>query len=151
MASVERTLALDPNNPEMLGLFGILVTAYGDATHGLELVERALHLSPQPRGAFTLAYAFAALQDGQPCKALAETRKVDADKWFIAHMVTLAAAGSCGDRHAAAEARDRLLALVPRFETDAVDLIARWGFDPRLRDAMLNGLRDAGLELDAHR
>ena len=142
-----RTLALDPNNPETLGLFGILLTAYGDSTHGLELVARARALSPQPRPVFDLAKVFAHLQENSPCKALAEARELAATKWFIAHMATAAAAGGCGDAAAAAEARGRLLAAAPSFEADAVGLLDLWRFEPRLRGAMLNGLRAAGLEI----
>jgi len=145
--SVERTLALDPDNPELLSLFGILLAAYGDATHGLELVARARELSPQPRGTFNLAQVFADLEEDQPCEALDAARQMEASKWFIAHMVTAAAAGLCGETAAAAEARDRLLAVEPAFEAHAVDLVEIWRFDPRLRDAILNGLRAAGLEL----
>lgn len=145
--SVERTLALDPNNPEMLGLFGILLTAYGDSMHGLELVARAHRLSPQPRPVFNLAHVFADLQHDEPCEALAQARQMDANKWFIAHMVTAAAAGLCGDDAAAAEARTRLLAVEPSFEEHATGLVDIWRFEPRLHDAILTGLRNAGLEL----
>ena len=87
------------------------------------------------------------LQENHPCEALEEARDLDADKWFIAHMATAAAAGACGDMAAAAAARDRLLAVAPSFETDAIGLIELWRFEPRLRDAVVNGLRAAGLEL----
>ena len=147
MQSVERTLSLDPSNPEMLGLFGILLTAHGDSTHGLELVARALELSPQPRNVFNLARVFAALQDGNPCEALAQAQRLDADKWFIAQMVAAASAGLCGDKAAAIEARDRLLAVEPSFEAHAVGLLELWRFDSRLRAAILAGLRKAGLEV----
>jgi TolB-like protein len=148
--TAERTLALAPNtnNPEMLGLFGILLTAYGDSTRGLELVARAAKLSPPPRGGvLNLARVFADLQDGKPCEALAEARAMKADKWFIAHMVTAAAAGLCGDDKAAAEARERLLTVTPSFEAEAVGLVDLWRFNPPLRDAVLDGLQAAGLEL----
>ena len=62
-------------------------------------------------------------------------------------MVTAAAAGLCGDQGAAAEARARLLAIEPRFETEFSALIENWRFDPRLRDALMRGLQDAGLDL----
>jgi len=147
LRTVERSLALDPYNPQALGNFGILVTAYGDASHGLELVERARALLPEPHGPLYLANAFADLEDGEPCKALEDARKMEADKWFIAHMITAASAGLCGDTAAATEARARLLAVEPSFESHAVDLVEIWKFDPRLRDAILSGLRAAGLDL----
>jgi len=121
--TAERTVALDPDNPEMIGLLGILLTAHGESTRGLELVARAIELSPQPRGPFHLAHVFADLQGGKPCDALAQAESMEANKWFIAHMVTAAAAGLCGDEAAAAEARDRLLAATPSFETEAVGLV----------------------------
>jgi hypothetical protein len=127
---------------------GILLTAYGDSTRGLELVERARELSPQPQGIFRLAHVFASLRENEPCKALGEAKQLDADKWFIAHMLTAAAAGLCGDAAAAAAARDRLLAVAPSFDAHAVRLVELWRFDPPLRDATLTGLRKAGLELD---
>ncbi|HEX7235986.1 MAG TPA: hypothetical protein VF405_03420 [Gammaproteobacteria bacterium] len=62
-------------------------------------------------------------------------------------MVTAAAARLCGDAAAAAEARARLLAVAPRFETEAVGLVDLWRFDPPLRSAVLDGLQAAGIEL----
>jgi hypothetical protein len=72
---------------------------------------------------------------------------MEANKWFIAHMVTASAAGLCGDEAAAAEARERLLTVAPSFEAEAVGLVDLWQFNPPLRDAVLNGLQAAGLEL----
>ena len=145
--TAERTIALDPNNPELLALLGILLTAHGDTTHGLELVARAAEISPSPRGVFKLAQVFADLQDGKSCDALAQAQAMEANKWFIAHMVTAAAAGLCGDDAAAAVARDRLLAVAPSFEAEAVGLVDLWRFNPPLRNAVLDGLQAAGIEL----
>src|SRR5690606_33273960 len=86
--TAERTVALAPKNPDVLGVVGILLTAYGDSTHGLELVSRAHAAAGQPRRVFNLARVFAHLQDNEPCKALAEALELEADKWFIAHMIT---------------------------------------------------------------
>jgi adenylate cyclase len=147
VSTAERTLALDPRNPEMLGLLGILLAAYGDAVHGSELIERAHKLTPQPRPMFNLGYVFAYLLEDDGCAALPLAHELDAPKWFIAPMVTAAAAGLCGDREAAAEARLRLLAIAPRFEAEFPALIEAWRFDPRLRDALQRGLREAGLEV----
>jgi adenylate cyclase len=149
MQTGQRALALDPKNPEMLGLFGVIVTAYGDPTHGLELVAQAQRLSPHPRRIFNLAYVFAHLLDGAPCAALPVAQELDAPHWFMTHLVTAASAGLCGDPAAAAEARLKLLVLSPRVERDVVRFVDAWRFDPRLRDALLRGLRAAGFGLDA--
>jgi hypothetical protein len=94
-----------------------------------------------------LAQVFADLRDNKACEALAEAQSMQAYRWFVAHMVTAAAAGLCGDDKAAAEARERLLTVSPSFETEAVGLVDRWRFNPPLRDAVLTGLQAAGLEL----
>jgi hypothetical protein len=148
VTTAEKALALDPRNPEMLGLLGILLAAYGDAVHGSELIARAHELSPQPRPMFNLGYVFAHLQEDDGCAALPLAQQLDAPKWFIAPMVTAAAAGLCGDRAAAADARRRLLAVAPRFEEEFPALIEVWRFDPRLRAALSRGLREAGLGVD---
>jgi TolB-like protein len=145
--TADRTIELDPDNGDMVGLLGILLTAYGDSIHGLELVARAEKLAPTPRPLFNLAHVFADLQDDKPCAALARAQQMDADSWFIAHMVAAAAAGLCGDEEATAEARRKLLAVAPDFEAEAVGLVDLWKFNGPLRDAMLAGLQAAGLEL----
>jgi hypothetical protein len=147
MATAEKALALDPRNPEMLGLLGILLAAYGDTVHGTELIAQAHELSPQPRPMFNLGVVYAYLQDNDGCAALPFAQHLDAPKWFIAPMVTAAAAGLCGDKAAAADARKRLLAISPRFEREFPALIEVWHFDPRLEDALLRGLVEAGFEL----
>jgi TolB-like protein len=144
LATAERTLALEPRNPEMLGLLGILLTAYGDSTHGTELIARAHDLAPYPRPMFNLGLVFAHLQENDGCSALSLAQGLDAPKWFIAPMVTAASAGLCGDARAAADARAHLLAIAPRFETELPALIEVWRFDPRLREALLRGLANAG-------
>src|SRR5688572_19733058 len=145
--TADRAIAMDPDNAEIIGLFGILLTAYGDSMHGLELTARAHELSPQPRPLFNLAHVFADLQDDKPCEALASAQQMEANSWFIAHMVAAAAAGLCGDEDAAAEARRRLLAVSPDFEAEAVGLVDLWKFNAPLRTAVLEGLQAAGLEL----
>ena len=145
--TAERTIELEPNNGDMIGLFGILMSAYGDTMHGLELVARAEELVPSPRPLFKLANVFAHLQDDEPCAALADAQQMDANSWFIAHMVAAAAAGLCGDEHAAADARRKLLAVAPDFEAEAVGLVDLWKFNGPLRAAMLEGLQAAGLDL----
>jgi TolB-like protein/Tfp pilus assembly protein PilF len=146
-STAERTLALDPRNPEMLGLLGILLVAYGDPVHGTELIAQAHALSPQPRPMFNLGVVYAYLQEDDGCAALPLAQGLDAPKWFIAPMVTAAAAGLCGDRETAADARVRLLAISPRFEKEFPALIEVWRFDPRLRAALTRGLRKAGFHV----
>jgi adenylate cyclase len=146
-STAERTVALDSRNPETLSLVGVLLAAYGDTVHAIELTDRAYELSPDARPMFALGYVYAYLVEGDGCAALPLAQQLDAPNWFIVPMATAAAAGLCGDLAAAAEARARLLAVEPRFETEFPALIDNWRFDPRLREALMRGLREAGLDL----
>ena len=47
------------------------------------------------------------------------------------------------------DARRRLIALSPRFESDALALVTVWRFDPPLHDAVLRGLSKAGFDVRA--
>jgi TolB-like protein len=151
VATAEKVLALDPTNVDYLAVIGILLTAYGDDIHGLELVTRAQSLSPRPRPTFNVAYAFAHLRAGEPCDALAAAQRMEAPNWFITYVLASAAAALCGDEQATVAARKRLLALSPNFEAEAIALIGYWRFDPALNDALLDGLRKAGFDLHEHR
>jgi hypothetical protein len=147
IATAEKVVELDPTNVEALGGMGILLTAYGDDVHGLELVARAQSLSPRPRPTFNLAYGFAYLRAGEPCKALGAANNMDTPNWFITHMVATAAGALCGDEAATAAARARLLALSPNFQAEATALVGYWHFDAPLEETLLRGLRAANLDL----
>ncbi len=147
VATANKTLALDPDNVETMALMGILLTAYGDDVHGLELVARAQALSPHPRPTFNIAYAFADLSAAQPCQAQTAAEAMDSPRWFITYVLLSAAAALCGDERAAAEARLRLLSLAPNFESEGRTLVDYWRFNPALSEAVLTGLRRAGFEL----
>jgi hypothetical protein len=97
---------------------------------------------------FNLGLVFAHLQEHNGCAALPLAQRLDAPKWFIAPMVTAAAAGLCGDRAATDDARRHLLAVAPRFEEEFPALIEAWRFDPRLRAGLARGLCAVGLGVD---
>ena len=120
-------------------------TAYGDRRHGLELVARAQALSPRPR-----ARLQPRLRVRAPARTASRARpwrrrsSMESPKWFITH-VMVSGRGAVRRRAAAAEARQRLLALAPHFEAEAARADRHWRFDPALHDALLRGLRASRL------
>ena len=104
-------------------------------------------MSPQPRPAFNVAYAYAALRAGDACSAQAAAERMEAPNWFVTHVMLGAAAALCGDAEAAGAARRRLLALWPDFEAEGHTAVRHWRFDPALEEAVLQGLHEAGLDL----
>jgi adenylate cyclase len=147
--TAERALALEPTNVDVTAFFAILLTARDDVARGLEMIARAEALSPRPRPAFKVAYAYAALRSEEPCKAQAAAADMESPNWFITYVLLGASAALCGDEETATAARRRLLALWPDFETEGLTAIRNWRLDPALEDTVLRGLRKAGLELRA--
>jgi TolB-like protein len=145
--TIEKALALEPGHVDLIALMGILLTANGDVEKGLEYIARAESVTPRPRPAFQIAHAYAALRTGEPCKAQDAAGNMDAPNWFITYVMLSASAALCGDWQAASAARKRLLALWPDFEAEGLTAIEHWRFDPALHEALLRGLRKAGLKL----
>jgi adenylate cyclase len=145
--TAERALALEPTNIDVTAFFAILLTARDDVTRGLELIARAEALTPRPRPAFKVAYAYAALRSHEPCKAQAAAAGMESPNWFITYVLLSASAALCGDEATATAARRRLLALWPDFESEGLTAIRYWRLDPALESAVLHGLHKAGLEL----
>ncbi len=93
------------------------------------------------------AFAFRYLQTRQYEDALQWALKVDAPNWFIAPM-TVAACAELAGRHDIAEREiKRLLELEPDFVTKGPELLRRWRLNDELLEALLSGLRRAGLEV----
>jgi hypothetical protein len=78
---------------------------------------------------------------------LAWALRIDSPNWFIAPMIVTAAAGLAGRDEVAQRSLARLLELYPAFPQYAREELAKWQPDDELLDALLRGLRAAGLEI----
>jgi adenylate cyclase len=146
-AAVDRALAITPGHPGMLAQIGMLLTVAGDLSRGLPLVKDAMPFAVHtPVWQYT-ALAFADLQTGQYEDALHWALKVDATDWFVAPLTAAASAALAGRQEVADRELKRLLALQPDFATKGQALLRRWRLNDQLRDALLEGLRRAGLQV----
>jgi adenylate cyclase len=145
--TIDRTIALRPENAQALAQGGFLLTISGDAARGLPLVQKARELSTTPPPLYHLAYAVAYLRERRFPEAFAAASKVDADNWVVAQAIIAAAAAHGGRDELATKAVQRLLELYPEFEHDALATFERWRFDPAFYEVFVSGLKAAGLEL----
>jgi adenylate cyclase len=145
--STDRVLALDPNNAEALVLIGTLLAVAGSSERALQLVEKALALSPRPPGLYYLAQAVTDLRAGRADDALSWALRMDAPNWYITPLIVAASAGLAQRDDVAARATTRLLELYPGFPERARTELAKWQLDPPLLETILRGLRAAGLEI----
>jgi TolB-like protein len=149
--TLDRTLALRPDNAEALALGGILLVVSDDSAAGLSLVERARALSRTPEGVFNVAHAINYLREGNYAAALTAAQGTDLPRWMVTQELIAAAAGLCGRDDVAHEALARLLEIDPAFESQVLQHLARWHLDPVLEDRLVAGLRAAGLRIEEAR
>lgn len=146
--SIERTIRLRPNSSQALASAGFLFVIAGDSAAGLELTEKARTLTKTPVGFHYLTLAANYLRERRFDEALAAAAKVDGDNWIFAQALLAAAAAHSGRDDLAQGASQRLRELYPEFEAEALRNFDYWHFDPELYDALVSGLRAAGLVLE---
>jgi adenylate cyclase len=145
--SIERTIAMRPNNAQAYAQGGFLLVITGDAARGLALTEESRVLTKAPLGFYHLTHAASYLREGRFADALESAVAVDGENWVFAQAVLAAAAAHSGRRDIAQSAARRIRELYPRFEADALENFERWHFDAAFYDALVSGLRAAGLEI----
>ena len=146
--SVDRTLRLRPNSSQALASAGFLFVIAGDSAAGLELTQKARALTKIPVGFHDLTLAANHLRERRFDEALAAAAKVDGANWIFAQALLAAAAAHSGRDEVAQGAVQRLRELYPEFEAEALRNFEYWHFDPDLHDALVSGLRAAGLVLE---
>ena len=149
--SIERTIALRPNNAQAYAQGGFLLVITGDAARGLALTEESRGLTKASLGFYHLTYAASHLRDGRFDDALESAVAVDGENWVFAQAMLAAAASHSGRRDIAQSAARRIRELYPEFEAEALENFERWHFDAAFHDALVSGLRGAGLELGSAR
>ena len=145
--TIDRTIALRPNSAQAFAQGGFLLVITGDAERGLALTEESHGLTKASLGFYHLTHAASRLRDGRFDAALASAVAVDGENWVFAQAVLAAAAARSGRRDIAQSAARRIRELYPDFESDALTNFERWHFDAAFYDALVGGLRAAGLEL----
>jgi TolB-like protein len=147
-SSIDRTIALRPNSAQAFAQGGFLLVITGDSARGLALTEESRRLSKTPLGFYHLTYAASHLRDGQFDDALTSALAVDGQNWVFAQAVLAAGAALNGRLDIARSAARRIRELYPEFEAEALDNFERWHFDPAFYQALVVGLRAAGLTLE---
>jgi adenylate cyclase len=146
--SIDRTLRLRPNSSQALASAGFLFVIAGDSAAGLELTEKARALTKTPVGFHYLTIAASHLRERRFDDALAAAARVDGANWIFAQALLAAAAGHAGRDDVAHGAAQRIRELYPEFEAEALRNFEYWHFDAELSDALVSGLRAAGLVLE---
>jgi TolB-like protein len=145
--AADRALQLCPNNLEALHIVGSMLVLAGDGERGLEMVDRAIALAPDPPGSYYAAEALGLIRRRDYEGAVAAALRIDAPDWHMGYLVLAATAGLAGRTDVAARAYARLRELYPRVDEDLPNLFERFRVTAELREELRRGLRAAGAPL----
>jgi adenylate cyclase len=142
---VEQTIALNPKSPYVVGVAGWHLTLWGEWERGLSLLEQGIEGNPYYPRWFHLAPYTDYYRRGDYEEALAEALKFNYEELFWYPVMRAAALAQMGREREARTAIDELLRLVPDFATCGRELIGGYVKVDRVADAIIEGLRKAGL------
>jgi adenylate cyclase len=142
---VEQTIALNPRSPYVVGVAGWHLALWGEWERGLSLLKQGMEGNPYyPRWFHLVLFADHYLR-GEYGNALAEALKCNYQELFLYPVMRAAALAQMGREREAKAAVDELLRLVPDFATCGRRLIGVYVKVDQVADAIIEGLRKAGL------
>ena len=148
LREIEATLALNPGSPFHVGSTGYLLILAGEGERGRRLLEKAVAMNPCHPRWFLHGVCVDHYLRGEYDLAYQETLKPAFGIHFWGPLLRAAVLGQLGRAPEAERAVSELLALVPDFESRARDLTSRPILSDSIVDALLDGLRKAGLGLE---
>ncbi len=143
----ETAFTLNPNNPASISWVGWARALYGDWKLGLALLAKGMQLNPHCPGWYYAAPYFDYFRRGKYPEALEAARQFNTPQLFWDPLLLAAALGQMGRELEAQAEVERLLALKPDFPARASFLITLYAKSPSLIEAILDGLRKAGLKI----
>jgi TolB-like protein len=145
-AAVEQAITLNPMDGSVMGLLGLLVHHFGEIKRGTQMVEAAMQLNPHYPPVFRAPAFLNAYAEGKYAEALELAVRFNMPGFFHAHALRAAALGQLGQREAAQQVVQELLAVRPDFAATVRRDYGKW-WDAKTVDHLVEGLRQAGLEI----
>jgi adenylate cyclase len=147
LSEAETALALNPNAPAIIGFLGWLLALYGEWEQGQAILKKGISLNPHYPGWFHMAPFFFLFLQERCEEAYQEAQQFQMPQFFWDPLLRAAALGRMGRVPEGAQAVAELLHLRPDFPTVGPFFISCYAKFPYLVDALLEGLRQAGLAI----
>ncbi len=146
-ATAERAIALNPNDSAIVGFAAHFTAPTGKWERGLALMAKAMALNPAHPSWYHFAFAYDHYRKGEYEQALARIQQVTGRTFDLFQMNAAAVYGQLGRTEEARAALAALYDLHPGFtiETARHEYGVKRNFEPAFLEAMLDGLRKAGL------
>ncbi len=150
--ALERAIALNPNNAEMLAQFGVYWTyAFFDdrvkRTRGVDALRKAIALTPVHPGWYYLPIAYDLYERGEYDSALREAKRIDMPDYVWANEILVLIYGAMGRKDDARASIAKLLELYPDFPKNIRKEHRKWVTSDAIIDRYIVDLRRAGLEV----
>ncbi len=145
LQQAEETIALNPNSPYIVGVAGWHMMLFGERERGLALLNKGMALNPYYPSWFHLAPFMDYYHRGDFEKALAEALKFNFPELYLDPLMRAATLAQMAKVEEAGAAVRQLLELEPNFTSRGRWLIGRYVKVDGLVDALIEGLRKAGL------
>jgi adenylate cyclase len=145
LRQVEQTILLNPNAPYIIGVAGWHMMLYGEWERGLSLLKKGMKLNPYYPSWFHLASYMHAYVRGAYEEAFSEAVKFNFPGLYLDAVMRASALGQMGKTDAAGAALNELLHMVPDFALRSRELIGNYVKIGTLIEAIIEGLRKAGL------
>ncbi len=146
-AAGTRAVALNPNHADMLSDFGIRLCCIGEWDRGRELADKAIALSPTHPGWFHGAAVLDHYRKGEYEAALAAAKQFRVPGLFWRFVLLAMCYGQLGRVEEGRAACDELTGIVPDFAEQAWTHLTAWNFQEDFLQAVVEGLRKAGLSI----
>ncbi|WP_374368541.1 hypothetical protein [Dongia sp.] len=147
IATAERGLALNPNNAELLADLGLRYALLGQWDKALPLVDDAYERDPAAPTGYRVAHFLHAYMQGEYREALIEAERIGAPLVIYGHVARAAAYGQLGDTARGSAAVADILRIDPAYGAKARRDLAARNMAPAIIDAVLDGLKKAGLAI----
>ncbi|MGB0505230.1 MAG: winged helix-turn-helix domain-containing tetratricopeptide repeat protein [Pikeienuella sp.] len=141
-AEMQRALALNPHDPEILAEAGHYYAFNGEFDRGVEFARRARELNPLHPGWYHFAYALLHLHQRRYEEMMTDVQRISMPNIFWPHMLDAAALGQLG-RIGEAKAALALMHETKPGVSPATEL-KKWNVPPADFEHMMDGLRKAG-------
>ena len=141
--SIEKCLALNPNNPMYLGQMGFAYVCAGDYERGLDLMSESINLNPFYTWNLNIGFALYFIHCNDYEEALLWAEKVNRRKFLWDPLLRASILGLLKDREGASRAAKEVLAIHPDFPQFAERTVNTFIFDKKLSQKIGKGLRIA--------
>jgi len=144
--SIEKCIAINPNNASYIGQMGFGYVCAGDYEKGLELMSESAQLNPYFNWNLNIGFCLYFIHNEEYLEAYQWAERINRSLVFWDPLFRAASLGLLNRKEEANKAYKELLILSPKFSEKAKKMIDLFILDEKLQKRIIQGLTLAGLK-----